>query len=276
MEKQGEKLTEHFKLDEFTYSRIAVEQGIDNTPPQDACLSLRHLATHLLEPLRGLYGRPIVVLSGYRDEIVNRLVGGVAASQHRKGEAADCYVAEGPAKLLDVLIRSGLVFDQAILYRQKRFLHLSLKRIGKNRMQVLVYLFCVVCVCCSCGARKNRSGFSENIRVDSIRAEYQGNLTQQDYASQCDSISWELEQVVYLPPDSSGKQFVRQTLKAKAIRVWNEADLSVVVSTSRESYIAQHIGQERKQERRANDRVWLFTIGLVCLLVLGGFFVRKQ
>ncbi|KDS37457.1 putative peptidase M15A [Parabacteroides distasonis str. 3776 D15 iv] len=34
---------------------------------------------------------------------------------------------------------SGLVFDQAILYRRKRFLHLSLKINGNNRMQVLVY-----------------------------------------------------------------------------------------------------------------------------------------
>ena len=73
------------------------------------------------------------------DEKVNRLAGGVVTSQHLKGEAADCYVADGPEKLLDVLKCSGLVFDQAILYRRKRFLHLSLKINGNNRMQVLVY-----------------------------------------------------------------------------------------------------------------------------------------
>ena len=56
-------------------------------------------------------------------------------------EALDMHKeeADGPEKLLDVLQCSGLVFDQAILYRRKRFLHLSLKINGNNRMQVLVY-----------------------------------------------------------------------------------------------------------------------------------------
>ena len=91
-------------------------------------------------PLRGLYKEPIVILSGYRIEKVNRLVGGVATSQHLKGEAADCYVADAPERLLEVLRRSGLVFDQAILYKRKHFLHLSLKMTGKNWMQILTYL----------------------------------------------------------------------------------------------------------------------------------------
>ena len=128
-----------YKLNEFTYSGIAVDNAINNQPPPCACLALQNLAVGLLEPLRLLYGAPIAILSGYRNEKVNRLAGGVVTSQHLKGEAADCYVADGPEKLLDVLQCSGLVFDQAILYRRKRFLHLSLKINGNNRMQVLVY-----------------------------------------------------------------------------------------------------------------------------------------
>ena len=136
---QKNMLSEHFALEEFTYSRIAVENGIDNTPPAETKKSLLHIVTYLLEPLRKVYKAPIAILSGYRSEEVNRRAGGVANSQHRKGEAADCYVEEGPEKLLAVLYRSGLVFDQAILYRHRRFLHLSLTEFGKNRMQVLYF-----------------------------------------------------------------------------------------------------------------------------------------
>ncbi|WP_353769380.1 D-Ala-D-Ala carboxypeptidase family metallohydrolase, partial [Parabacteroides sp.] len=58
-------LSEHFSLEELTYSRIAVENGLDNEPPPAVRQSLCYLAVHLLEPLRGLYNSPIAVLSGY-------------------------------------------------------------------------------------------------------------------------------------------------------------------------------------------------------------------
>ena len=93
MERHDKRLTEHFCLDEFTYSGIAVDNAINNQPPPCACLALQNLAVGLLEPLRLLYGAPIAILSGYRNEKVNRLAGGVVTSQHLKGEAADCYVA---------------------------------------------------------------------------------------------------------------------------------------------------------------------------------------
>nr|WP_278629940.1 hypothetical protein [Parabacteroides goldsteinii] len=53
-----------------------------------------------------------------------------------KGEAADCYVPD-IYFLLDTLKKSGLPFDQAILYRKKHFLHLSYRVNGKQRRQVL-------------------------------------------------------------------------------------------------------------------------------------------
>ena len=129
-------LSEHFALEEFTYSRIAVENGLDNTPSAETKKSLQHLTTCLLEPLRKLYKAPIAILSGYRSDTVNRLAGGVVTSQHRKGEAADCYVPD-IYFLLDTLKKSGLPFDQAILYRKKHFLHLSYRVNGKQRRQVL-------------------------------------------------------------------------------------------------------------------------------------------
>ena len=119
------RMGEFFSWEEMTYSRRAVEKGLDNRPGAEARKALEHLVLHLLDPLRRLYGKPIAVTSGYRCEEVNRLVGGVPDSQHVKGEAADCYVPDA-GELLAVLRRSGLVFDQAIHYRKRNFLHLSL------------------------------------------------------------------------------------------------------------------------------------------------------
>lgn len=64
-------------------------------------------------------------------------VGGVAASQHTKGEAADCYTPLGARHLLDVLLENKLSFDQAILYGKKNFLHISYRKPSANRMMVL-------------------------------------------------------------------------------------------------------------------------------------------
>ena len=98
--------------------------------------ALCELVKCLLQPLRIAYNKPIVVTSGYRSPEVNRLAGGVRSSQHVKGEAADCYVPD-IYFLLDTLKKSGLPFDQAILYRKKHFLHLSYRGNGKQRRQVL-------------------------------------------------------------------------------------------------------------------------------------------
>ena len=50
--------------------------------------------------------------------------------------STDCYCASGPERLLQVLLDSGLPFDQAIVYNRKRFLHLSYRQ-GRCRKMVL-------------------------------------------------------------------------------------------------------------------------------------------
>lgn len=127
----------YFTMSELYYSQMAIENGIDNTPTEEAETALYYLRSNLLQPLREEYGNPIHILSGYRCPEVNRLVKGVADSQHLRGEAVDLYIPEGPEFLWRVLVRSGLDFDQAILYRKRNFLHISLKATGINRQQVL-------------------------------------------------------------------------------------------------------------------------------------------
>ena len=135
--KMKERISRNFTWEEMTYSRVAVENGLLNEPPFEVKQAMMELVKRLLQPLRVAYGKPIAITSGYRSPEVNRLVGGVPSSQHVKGEAADCYVPD-PKELLDVLLYCKLPFDQAILYKRKKFLHLSFRVNGENRYQVII------------------------------------------------------------------------------------------------------------------------------------------
>lgn len=134
------QLTANFSLSELTASKIAVQKKIDNTPNNEAKENLTHLAKNLLQPLRDRYGEPLTINSGYRSTELNRAVGGVNPSQHLKGEAADVGCSN-PKLLLTHLKNSRLSFDQAILY--PTFLHLSLKRVGVNRKQIIIKMLLV-------------------------------------------------------------------------------------------------------------------------------------
>lgn len=280
MESRSKKtqLSEHFTLEELTYSRTAVENGIANEPPLQARTSLQHLASSLLEPLRQAYKMPIAVLSGYRNKEVNRLVGGVATSQHVKGEAADCYTPEGPEKLLGVLMKSGLEFDQAILYRRRRFLHLSLKQSGNNRMQVIVYMFCVICMFFGCGTRRDLRRQENGFKSDSIRLDLSDSLLLQSRSILNDSLSWELKQIVFLPPDSSGKQPLQSLTIARLQRISQSLDSLISTSITQQSYTDQKTEQTQIQETRhtTNYRVILLIVAGLCLLVGGMVNLRRN
>lgn len=129
-------ITPNFTWEEMLYSATARANGIDNRPGTSEMVAIERLVKELLQPLRELYGRPIRITSGYRCAALNRLVGGVPASQHLKGEAADC-VASNATRLVDILMQSGLVFDQAIWYKKRNFIHLSL-RSQNNRRKLII------------------------------------------------------------------------------------------------------------------------------------------
>ena len=128
------KISENFELREFTKSDTAARKGIANDPGVQEVKAIENLVVNLLQPLRAKYGKRMVINSGYRCPELNKAVGGVPTSQHMKGEAAD-VACEHPAYLVECLRRSGLDFDQCIQY--STFVHLSLKREGKNRKQYL-------------------------------------------------------------------------------------------------------------------------------------------
>ena len=95
--------------------------------------NVKALVSEVLDPVREKLGMPIVVNSGYRCEKHNKDVGGVRNSQHLRGEAADVTCSD--LKRLKALIIENGKFDQLITY--PTFLHVSYKRTGGNRHQVL-------------------------------------------------------------------------------------------------------------------------------------------
>ena len=120
----------YFTLDELAHSNVARTKRIDNTPNEQQKKALVALVDNVLDPLRDLFGKPVLVSSGFRSNDLNRAVGGAATSQHMKGEAADIYTGtkEGNKKLFE-LIRDNLPFDQLIDEKDFSWVHVSFKEI---------------------------------------------------------------------------------------------------------------------------------------------------
>lgn len=127
----------YFTLKELTKSSTAQAKGLDNTPDEAAIANLNKLVDNVLDPLRELYGKPIIVTSGYRSEAVNRSVNGATSSQHKLGCAAD--ITAGTKKeneKLFNLIKDNLEYDQLINEKDYSWVHVSYRE-GKLRKQIL-------------------------------------------------------------------------------------------------------------------------------------------
>lgn len=137
-------LSPHFTLRELTRSEYAERNGINNDAPPEVVENLRALCVTILEPIRAVAGKPVSISSGYRSPAVNQAIGGNATGQHPRGEAADfeCFGLDN-LTLAEKIISMGLPFDQLILEfyvpgnANSGWVHVSHKRLGKNRGEVL-------------------------------------------------------------------------------------------------------------------------------------------
>lgn len=93
IQKTKEIQSEFFTLRELTNSSTASRYHIDNSPSEDIVRNLQYGVDMVLDPLRRLYGKPIIITSGYRCPELNKKVGGVANSWHTQGNAADIHVS---------------------------------------------------------------------------------------------------------------------------------------------------------------------------------------
>ncbi len=128
----------YFTIEELSRSQVAGSRGIDNTPTAGINDNIDLMIDKLLDPVRERWGAPITVNSGYRSLELNKAVGGVATSQHTKGQAVDITVGSRAKnmELFNLILANGLEFDQLIDESNYTWLHLSYKAEG-NRNQVL-------------------------------------------------------------------------------------------------------------------------------------------
>ena len=133
------KISEHFTLEELTYSDIAVRHGINNSPSGDVIANLNRLA-ELLERVRLLFNKPIRINSAYRSPEVNNLLGSKPTSLHCIGCAADIRI-DGltPDEIVKAISKSDIQYDQ-LIREFDSWVHISIpnKELVKPRHQTLV------------------------------------------------------------------------------------------------------------------------------------------
>lgn len=132
-------LSPHFTLKELLESDEAVRLDIDNTPTALIIENLKRLSSKL-EEVRTLVGKPIRVTSGYRCDILNRVVKGQPTSQHMVGCAADFKIKGVEAHIImQMIFESDIEYDQLIL-EYDNWVHISIPNFpdAKCRMEALI------------------------------------------------------------------------------------------------------------------------------------------
>lgn len=86
------KVSQHFSMDEFTHSQAAARIGRELVVPAEFVPNLTQLCDKVLEPIREELKLPIRISSGYRDAVINNLIGGAPTSAHLQARAADITV----------------------------------------------------------------------------------------------------------------------------------------------------------------------------------------
>ena len=136
------RISKNFTLDELTASATAKAKGIINAPGVDEVCNMCALVHHVLQPLRDAMQEPIKIGSGYRCTNLNQAVGGVANSQHIRGQAADLCIDGDKVKGKRWFdwIRAHCEFDQLIWEHNAKgsyWVHVSFRSDGKNRRHVI-------------------------------------------------------------------------------------------------------------------------------------------
>lgn len=130
----------YFQLEEFLDSSVARQKSISNLPSWDIIEHLRELGL-FLDDLREAWGSGINVSSGYRNEALNKAVGGVQNSVHQIGYAADIVPANGKFKEFAEFVENWAkdkAYDQ-ICFESKgktKWIHIGLySNSGRQRKQ---------------------------------------------------------------------------------------------------------------------------------------------
>ncbi len=110
------QLSRFFTVAEFTRSATAARMGRKVELPTWALDAATRLCTQVLDPLRRDLRKPVVLLSGFRPEWLNKAVGGSPTSDHMAGRAADLIVpGMTPAAVAKRILALDGPYSQVIL-----------------------------------------------------------------------------------------------------------------------------------------------------------------
>ena len=129
-----------FQLHEFLNSETAKKNNIKLIPSFQVVENLRVLSIKVLDPVRRLIEKPMIITSGYRNPKLNKLVNGAASSQHLIGEAADFKLKDNYnlRQVYNLVQASNIPYDQMIYYPNKGIIHLSYTATRKPRRQAFI------------------------------------------------------------------------------------------------------------------------------------------
>lgn len=134
--------TKNFSQLELEYSNKAKTHNIDNSIPDSLIENAKELLNGL-QVIRDALGKPIKITSGYRCELLNKLLGGVPNSSHKRCWAADIAVdGMSPKELFywiwGFLVGSRIKFGQLILEHSKTgsWVHFSIRDDNGQRCQI--------------------------------------------------------------------------------------------------------------------------------------------
>jgi uncharacterized protein YcbK (DUF882 family) len=120
------KLSENFPLYEFLVSRDHPQIAENMEIKLLQVMTLKFLCLAILQPIRDMLG-PIKVLSGFRNDELNSIIGGALNSDHKYGSAADITSSYFNSEVLYKRIKDDIFpYRQLICYPKKNFVHVSI------------------------------------------------------------------------------------------------------------------------------------------------------
>ena len=124
----------NFSMSKLIYSETAIKHNINNMPDIDSLDCMLNLIYYCLQPIRDKLKKPMIESSGYRNYLVNKLVGGAGNSQHTRGQALDFTVpGMSVPNVINFINKTGIEYDQ-LINEYGKWVHISFVK-GKNRKQ---------------------------------------------------------------------------------------------------------------------------------------------
>lgn len=121
----------------FTYEEgIRNRHNIPNVPSQTELAAMRKQAEEILEPLRAIWNKKVLVTSFFRNEVVNRLARGHKDSAHKEGRATDLVISGvDTKKAFDQIRVSNIPYDK-LIYETNRdggsWIHIQHEKAGSK------------------------------------------------------------------------------------------------------------------------------------------------